>query len=444
MSQRSFLTNFARENLETLNLRRFFGDYRAFSFDPESFHLGIGEIAQITDDETWQGIIHGFYGDPRLVSRATMYSGTRGELDANQAMAEHVGGLLGRPELGERHVVPYDGGHNAISGIVRACVAPLGSAKDERQYVLVPTPCYPYFPTVVTAHAGVLAYTAYSAEELVSNIEALVNPQVGVVLINAPHNPTGYVLSAEQVARINRAVAPYDCVLAVDMVYALHALEPQAIRALGGLDPERTIYIDSFSKKFGLPGYRLGFALCANTELIEALRMLKAAESISTSNVKLLFAAHLLEHHMALAETTASEIRRRHEVFRAAVEGIEEYGIEVPPLSRSANAFYLPLYVERLLERTGLSADEFVARCYEKYGVVLVTGTRMYPPTDLPHGELTMNNGTPRVSTPGPVVYAPGFAAAKRPFVRVSFGVEHRIGEAAERFMQACAETFAL
>ena len=55
-----------------------------------------------------------------------------------------------------------------------------------------------------------------------------------------------------------------------------------------------------------------------------------------------------------------------------------------------------------------------------------------------------MTNGAPRVSTPGPVVYAPGFAAAKRPFVRVSFGVEHRVGEAAERFMHACAETFAL
>ena len=444
MSQRSFLTNIARQNLETLNLRRFFGDYRAFSFDPESFHLGIGEIAQITDDATWQGIIHSFYADPRLVSRATMYSGTRGERDANQAMADHVGGMLGRPELGEQHVVPYDGGHNAISGIVRACAAPLGSARDERQYVLVPTPCYPYFPTIVTAHTGVMAYTAYSAEEMVSSIETLVNPQVGVVMINVPHNPTGYVLSAEQVARINHAVAPYDCVLAVDMVYGLHALEPQAIKALGGLDSDRTIYIDSFSKKFGLPGYRLGFALCANTELIEALRMLKAAESISTSNVKLLFAAHLLERHMGLAEATAQEIRRRHEVFRAGLEGIEEYGIEVPPLSLSANAFYLPLYVERLLDRTGLSADEFVERCYEKYGVVIVTGTRMYPPADLPEGELTMDNGTARVSTPGPVVYAPGFAEAKRPFVRVSFGVEHRVSEAAERFMQACAETFVL
>ncbi len=94
-----------------------------------------------------------------------MYSGTRGEHDANQAMAAHVGSLLGRPELGEQHVVPYDGGHNAVNGIIRACVAPLGSTQDERQYVLLPTPCYPYFSTILNAHCGLIAYTAYSAEE---------------------------------------------------------------------------------------------------------------------------------------------------------------------------------------------------------------------------------------------------------------------------------------
>ena len=323
MSQRSFLTNFARENLQTLNLRRFFGDYRTFAFDPEYFHLGIGEIANITDDATWQRIMHDFDRDPRLVSRATMYSGTRGEHEANQAMAEHVGALLGRADLDEQHVVPYDGGHNAVNGVIRACVAPLGSPRDERQYVLLPTPCYPYFSTILNAHCGVIAYTAYSSEEMVRGIETLINPQVGMVLLNIPHNPTGYALTPEQVARLNRAVAPYDCVLAMDMVYALNALDPQAIHTLGGLDPERTIHIDSFSKKFGLPGFRLGFALCANAELIEALRMIKAAESVSTSNVKLLLAAHLLQHHMALAETTAATIRQRYQTFRAALVGID-------------------------------------------------------------------------------------------------------------------------
>jgi arginine:pyruvate transaminase len=444
MSQRSFLTDFAREYLETLNLRRFFGDYRTFAFDPDYFHLGIGEIDHITDATTWQHMMQDFYGDPRLVSRATMYSGTRGECEANQAMAEHLGGLLGHPEFGEQHVLPYDGGHNAINGVVRACVAPLGAAKDTRQYVLLPTPCYPYFSTIMTQHSGVLAYLAYSAEDLVQGIETLINPHIGVVLINTPHNPTGYALTPDQVTRINRAVAPYDCVLAVDMVYALNALDAQAIRTLGGLDADRTIYIDSFSKKFGLPGFRLGFAACANVELIEALRMMKAAESVTTSNVKLLFAAHLLQHHMALAEATAAEIRRRYRVFRDTIAGIEEYGVAVPPMTGNANAFYLPLFLDRLLARTGLSAEAFGGLCHERYRLEIVPGTRMYPPEALQAGQLHIHNGKARISTPGPVVYAPDFAVRKQPFVRVSFGVEHRIAEAATRLRQACAETFVM
>jgi valine--pyruvate aminotransferase len=442
MSNRSFLTNFARENLRTLNLRRFFGDYRAFAFDPETFHLGIGEIANITDEATWQAIIHDFYGDARLVSRATMYSGTRGECEANQAMAEHVGSLLGRPELDERHVVPYDGGHNAVNGILRACVAPLGSSHDQRQYVLLPTPCYPYFSTIVNLHSGVLAYTAYTAEEMVQGIETFINPHIGVVLINTPHNPTGYALTPEQVTRINRAVAPYDCVLAVDMVYAFNAINPQAIQALGGFDADRTIFVDSFSKKFGLPGLRLGYALCSNPEIIEALRMMKAAESISASNLKLLFGAHLLRHHMAIAEATAATIRQRYATFREAIDGIEEYGVDIPPAAEHTNAFYLPLFLDRLLERSELHADAFSTQCHEHYGLEIVTGTRMYPPVGLPRGTLTWRHGTAHIETPGQIIYAPAFIDKQRPFVRVSFGIEHRLTAAAERLRQACAATF--
>lgn len=442
MSQRSFLTNFARENLHTLNLRRFFGDYRTFAFDPAYFHLGIGEIAHITEPATWQHILQEFDGDERVVARATMYAGTRGEREANQAMAEHLGVLLGRPDIEEQHVLPYDGGHNAINGVIRTCVAPLGSPKEQRQYVLLPTPCYPYFSTIINAHCGVIAYTAYSAEELVQGIETLINPQVGVVLLNTPHNPTGYALTPEQVARINYAVAPYDCVLAMDMVYALNALDAQAIRTLGGLDPERTIFIDSFSKKFGLPGFRLGFALCTNTELLDALRMLKAAESVSTSNVKLLLAAHLLQHHLPLAEATAAEIRRRYGVFRAALAGIVEYGVELPPLTGNANTFYLPLFLDRLLARTGLQADAFSTRCHDDYQLEVLSGTRMYPPAGLAQGALTFAHGQAQISQPGSVIYAPNFAATQRPFLRVSFGIEHRIVEAAARLRQACAETW--
>jgi valine--pyruvate aminotransferase len=228
------------------------------------------------------------------------------------------------------------------------------------------------------------------------------------------------------------------------MVYAMNALSTNAIHTLGGFDPERTVYVDSFSKKFGLPGFRLGFAACTNVELVEVLRMMKAAESVSASNVKLLFAAHLLQHHMNLAETTAATIRQRYQVFHQALSGIEEYGVELPPQTGNANTFYLPLFLDRLLERSGLTADEFTTMCHAQYHLEVVPGTRMYPPEGLPSGQLTIENGAVRITTPEPVVYAPDFAKRKHPFIRVSLGIEHRVDEAAKQLRQACAAIFTI
>ena len=352
-------------------MRRFFGDYRTFAFDPDYFHLGIGEIANITDDATWQRIMQDFDSDPRVVSRATMYSGTRGEHEANQAMAEHIGNLLGRSELGEQHVVPYDGGHNAVNGVIRACVAPLGSPQDERQYVLLPTPCYPYFSTILNAHCGVIAYTAYSAEEMVRGIRTLINHQVGVVLLNTPHNPTGYALTPEQVGRINRAVAPYDCVLAMDMVYALNALDPQAMRTLGGLDPERTIYIDSFSKKFGClprlspgfcylhqrgahrsPAYDQGGGIRLDQQCEIALGRPSAAAPHGSSR----------DHCGHDPSALSNVLRGPGPASKSTVSHCHRQPV-TPTLSISLCSSI------RLLERTGLQAEEFGTLCHERYKI---------------------------------------------------------------------------
>jgi hypothetical protein len=53
-----------------------------------------------------------------------------------------------------------------------------------------------------------------------------------------------------------------------------------------------------------------------------------------------------------------------------------------------------------------------------------------------------MSQGKAQIETHGPIVYAPDFARKKRPFLRLSFGIEDRTAEAAARLQQACAETF--
>jgi hypothetical protein len=95
-----------------------------------------------------------------------------------------------------------------------------------------------------------------------------------------------------------------------------------------------------------------------------------------------------------------------------------------------------------LLQRSGLSADDFSAICQDRYRLEAVPGTRMYPPLGPAQGTLSVSQGKARIDTPGPVVYAPDFAAKQRPFLRLSFGIEPRIDEAAQRLLQACAETF--
>lgn len=87
-------------------------------------------------------------------------------------------------------------------------------------------------------------------------------------------------------------------------------------------------------------------------------------------------------------------------------------------------------------------ADAFNAICRERYGLEMVSGTKMYPPENLSRGELAVAAGKARITSPGPVVYAPDFATRQRPFLRVSLGVESRIAAAAERLRLAFSETF--
>ena len=84
-----------------------------------------------------------------------------------------------------------------------------------KQYVLLATPSYPYFSSIISAHAGIMSFLAYDSEGFTRGVETYCNPSVGVILVNVPHNPMGYALNAEQVARVNRVAEVYDCAIVV-------------------------------------------------------------------------------------------------------------------------------------------------------------------------------------------------------------------------------------
>ncbi|MBI3326394.1 MAG: pyridoxal phosphate-dependent aminotransferase [Nitrospinae bacterium] len=447
-TQSSIITNPIRTNLEGLNLKQYYGNYRDFTVDPDFFYLGIGEVGAIPFSTDFQQIMAEFATTPEIYVRAPRYSGIHGERETNELVSAHVNHLIGREVFTEAHVVSVDGAHNGVEVIVRVCTVPLGLASDRRQYVLLPTPSYPYFSSIINAHAGIITFPAYTGEDVVQGIEAHMNSRVGVILLTIPHNPVGYNLTAAQVLRINHIAQRYNCAIAVDIVYAMSVEDPAAVQVVGQFDLDRTIFIDSCSKKFGLPGLRLGFTLTTNPETVEALRMLKAAESITASNMKLLLVGHIFKKYPQRATELARELKRRYDAVYAAADALAPYGVQVPAKSGRNNTFYIPLFIQEFCEATGVSVDAFVELCRDRYQLIVGNGNRYFPPAFLQRGRLAVEgegavSGEPAIAEPGVVICSPQFQERLRPMIRLSLGVEHRIDRAIERLVQAFRETHA-
>lgn len=428
-----------RRYMESTNLERFYGGYVIDPLPDGVYNLGIGEVGGIPLDEQPYDIYKRFLQSDELARMALRYSGTRGEMETNRLMAEQLNTWLGVERFHEGVVVSADGGQNAANLAIRVFTSPLGSSESAKQYVLLAAPSYPYFSAIISANAGLQSFLAYDDESLVRGIETYCNPSVGVILLNAPHNPMGYGLSAEQVRRINRVAQHYDCAIVADIVYANYARGEAVGHALGELDPERTVFLDSFSKKYGYPGLRLGFAVSAAERLTYAMRFVKMSESLTPSNVKLAFAGHLLANHGGTPAQIAREITQRHDRFVAAFTDGEALGVRL--YTGRPNPFYLAADVSGLAERTGLLETEMAAYLLHRHNVKVFPGQFIYPNEGLPH-EMFSGAGQPDTHGPLPfkppqfpagaqIVYAPDYFSGRVPLLRLSFGMETRAEEAA-------------
>ena len=434
-----------RNYMDTLNLQRFYGGYVLTKLDDQVFNLGIGEVGGIPLREDLYSVYSRFEQSQSLATLATRYSGTLGEQATNRLIAGHLNAWLGEERFHEMGVVSLDGGQNAVEVAVRTFTSPLGSQDSAKQYVLLGTPSYPYFSMIISAHAGIMSFLAYDSEGFTQGVETYCNPSVGAILVNVPHNPMGYTLDASQVARVNRVARVYDCAIIVDGVYANYPESEEVGRALAGFDPERTIYCDSFSKKFGLPGLRIGFALSAAEELTYAMRFIKTSESLTPSNGKLAFAGHMLEHYAHVPVEIAEEVRRRRARFSERFDPTSIAGVE--PIGENNNPFYQSLDIKGLSERCGLPDADVAMHCLDHYNVRVFPGAFVYPNKALNHDTFTAagrhnphGQGTflpPRFKPGAQIVYSPDHIEGRKPLLRLSFGMESRIDGAAEALTAA-------
>lgn len=197
--------------------------------------------------------------DPRIIDAAER---------AMRGGATHYGPAAGLPALREaiaqreqaRSGTAYDpadiivtpGGKFALLTALMATV----EAGDE---VLVPEPGWVSYGPCVRLCGGTPVPLSLLDRLDLEMLERAVTPRTKAVIVNSPVNPTGRVLSAEEISGLVDFAVRHDIWIIFDQVYCdlLHDGRFPSPQALPG-GRERTFVVDSFSKTFGMTGWRLG------------------------------------------------------------------------------------------------------------------------------------------------------------------------------------------
>jgi aspartate/methionine/tyrosine aminotransferase len=137
---------------------------------------------------------------------------------------------------------------------------------DEGDEVIYPNPGFPIYESM-TEYVGGVAVAAPLREERefrmdVEEVASLVSPRTRMIVINSPHNPTGSILTADDIRAIAEIAVEHDLLVLADEIYGRlqYEGEPLSIATLPGM-AERTITLDGFSKTFAMTGWRLGYGV---------------------------------------------------------------------------------------------------------------------------------------------------------------------------------------
>ncbi len=239
-------------------------------------------------------------------------------------------------ELADRDILITTGGSEAL---LLTCLSIL----DPYTEVIIPEPYYPNYTTFVHAAGGVIRAMPTSPEEgyryaFRKRIEKLITKNTRAILITNPGNPTGVVLTHEEMRMIADVAKENDLFLICDEVYREFCYDDKfgvpTMARFRDID-ENLVIIDSVSKRFSACGARVGCVVTRNQELQQAL--LKFCQSrLAVATIDQIAAAALYSVPHSFFVESKAEYKRRRDTVMEKLRQIPGVMMEEP-----MGAFYL-------------------------------------------------------------------------------------------------------
>jgi len=200
----------------------------------------------------------------------------------------------------------------------------------------------------------------------VDSLKDAIQENTKLIIINSPHNPTGYQFTRTEFEQIRDIAATHDIWIFSDEVYRELEYNP-AMRLDGMTDKyKKGISLGVMSKAYGLPGLRLGWLACADTSFLEQARAFKDYTTICTSAPSEYLATIALRHRDILLKRNITIITENIRLFSAFCDKHQGLFDWKPPLAGSISFPRLDV-----IEGSKRFCDDLM----EKYGVLLMPGT---------------------------------------------------------------------
>lgn len=322
----------------------------------DAISLGVGEP---DFDTPWHIREEGIYS---LEKGRTFYTSNAGLSELKIEISKYLDRRFDLKYDPSDEIMITVGGSEAIDGALRAML----DAGDE---VILPQPSYvSYEPCIVLAD-GVPVIVELKEENdfklTREQLEKAVTDKTKILIMPFPNNPTGAIMTKEELQPIVDFVIEHDLFVISDEIYSelTYSGNHVSIGAFPGMK-ERTIVINGFSKSYAMTGWRLGYA-CGPQVILKQILKIHQFAIMCAPTTSQYAAIEALRHGDDDVEKMRDEYDRRR---RFLLNAFEEMGIEC---FEPYGAFYMFPSIKKF----GMSSDEFATRLLKEEKIAVVPGT---------------------------------------------------------------------
>lgn len=239
----------------------------------------------------------------------------------------------------------------------------------EGDEILVASPCYSaYIYQISFVGAKIVSVPIVRSGETafdISDFKAKITPKTKMIMVNSPNNPTGLVLSKENLQEIADLAIENDLLVVSDECYDkfIFSGEHISIATLPGMK-DRTITVNSVSKTFSMTGWRVGYVI-ANPFFIDMMALTHANIILCATSFSQIGAIEAYRHVYDEIDVMLDEFKRRRDYIVSVLEEIKVIEFVQPD-----GAFYIFFNVEKL----GMDGMEFCVKYLKEYGVATTPG----------------------------------------------------------------------